>query len=87
MRDKLGQELYEGDTVAFTQKGEHVVQVGRVTLPSYPEHWAWPKDMYIKVRTGNASGEGCLKVPADVVLVKRTGIPPDRELWPGSFLP
>lgn len=81
MKDKLGQELYEGDTVAFTQKGEHVVQVGRVTLPSYPEHWAWPKDMYIKV------AEGCLKVPGDVVLVKRTGKAPDRELWPGSFLP
>lgn len=81
MRDKLGQELYEGDTVAFTQKGEHVVQVGRVTLPSYPEHWAWPRDMYIKV------ADGCLKVPGDVVLVRRTGNPPDRGLWPGSFLP
>lgn len=81
MRDKLGQYLCEGDTVAFTQKGEHVVQVGKVQLPAYPEQWAWPKDMYIRV------APGCLKVPGDVVLVKKTGTPPDRELWPGSFLP
>jgi hypothetical protein len=81
VKEKLGQDLYEGDTVAFTQKGEHVVQVGRVQLPEYPEHWQWPKDMYIRV------AEGCLKVPGDVVLVKRTGNPPDRGLWPGSFLP
>jgi hypothetical protein len=81
VRDKLGNELNLGDTVAFTQKGEHVVQVGKVSLPAYPAQWAWPKDMYIKV------ADGCLKVPADVVLVKRTGHPQERELWPGSFLP
>ncbi|MDG4856436.1 hypothetical protein [Mesorhizobium sp. WSM4982] len=81
MRDKLGQELHIGDTVAFTRKGEHVVQVGRVEMPQYPQHWQWPKDMYIKV------DEGCLKVPGDVVLVRRTGTPPQTELWPGSFLP
>lgn len=79
MRDKLGQELNLGDTVAFTQKGEPIVQLGKVELPSYPEHWAWPKDMYIRV------AEGCLKVPADVVLVKRGEWQP--EVWPGSFLP
>ncbi|RWI46830.1 MAG: hypothetical protein EOQ93_29320 [Mesorhizobium sp.] len=81
MKDLMGNELYLGDTVAYTRKGEHRVQVGKVELPAYPEHWSYPKDMYIKV------AEGCLKVPADVVLVKRTGEPPHRDLWPGSFLP
>lgn len=86
MRDKLGNELNLGDTVAFTQKGEHVVQVGVVSLPAYPAQWAWPKDMYIKVSKAGDPSEGCLKVPADVVLVRR-GAPTQREIWPGSFLP